>query len=377
MEGKKGVIPMKRIYLLALALVLFMAAAVTAYSAGGDQSDPVVTQSYVQSNWKPDIMTQAMTQANIQMNKTYNTALRDLAKTVAEQNEAADAARTQNRRTFGRLVLKQGDVLLPTPGCKLTLYSGNMSCDSSLIDVTNGAPASGTLKPRTLYMQGDAQSPGLTVSSATAEILMGGTYRLTPSASVNYGSLADALSQMGLFRGMTTGYELEGGTTRAQGLVMFLRLLGLEEEALKCSDAVPFTDVPATHWAHPYVSYAYGNGLTTGVTGTSFQPDAAVTSQHYLTFLLRALQYAEGSQFTYNTVLTDAPTLGLFSQQEVTAVSTGSFRRSQMVYLSYYALFCENGQSGELLLESLISSGAVPEKSAYSGLRAASGWRME
>lgn len=377
MEGKKGAIPMKRIYFLALALVLFVSAALTAYSAGGDQADPVPTQSYVQKIWMPELMTQAKNQANVQLNKTYNTALQNLAKTVAEQNEAADAARTQNRRSFGRLLLKQGDILLPTPGCKLTLYSGGISCDESLIDVTNGAPAAGTLKPRTLYMQGDAQSPGLTVTTATAELLVGGAYRLTPSSSVNYGSLADGLSQMGLFRGMTTGYELEGGTTRAQGLVMFLRLMGLEEEALKTADAVPFADVPATHWAHPYVSYAYRNGLTTGVTETSFQPDAAVTAQHYLTFLLRALQYAEGSQFTYNTVLTDASTLGLFSQQEVTAVSTGSFQRHKMVYLSYYALFCENGQSGELLLESLISSGTVSEKSAYSGLRAASGWRME
>lgn len=368
---------MKRIYVLALALVLFMAAALTAYSAGGDQSDPVPTQSYVQKIWMPELMTQTKSQANTQLQKFYNTALQDLAKTVAEQNEAADASRTQNRRSFGRLVLKQGDVLVPTPGCKLTLYSGSILCDESLIDVTNGTKAADKLKPLTLYMQGDAQSPGLTVTTATAELLVGGTYRLTPSAAVNYGSLADALSKMGLFRGMTTGYELEGGTTRAQGLVMFLRLMGLEEEALKCTDPVPFADVPATHWAHPYVSYAYYSGLTTGVSATAFQPDAAVTAQHYLTFLLRALQYAEGSQFGYSTVLTDAVTLELFSQNEVTVIGSGPFLRGKMVYLSYYALFCENSQSGELLLESLISTRAVAEKDTYSGLRAASGWRME
>lgn len=368
---------MKRIYFLALGLVLFMAAAVFAAAVGGDQSDPAVTRSYVEKIWLPEMKAQTDAMAEARLNKSYNTAMESLAKTVAQQNAAQDAAYTQNRRTFGRLTLKQGDILLPTPGCKVTLYSGLISCDAGLIDVTNGAEGGGTMKKQTLYMQGDSQSTGLTVTTATAEVFINGVYRLTPSKSVNYGSLADALSQMGLFRGMTTGYELEGSTTRAQGLVMFLRLLGKEEEALRCKDAVPFTDVPSTHWAHPYVSYAYKSGLTTGVTETAFQPDAAVTAQHYLTFLMRALQYTEGTAFRYETVLQDAVTEGLFSQTEVAAMSGGPFLRHKMVYLSYYALFCADGQKGEMLLESLISSGAVAEKAAYNGLRSASGWRME
>lgn len=367
---------MKRIYLPALAILLLIAAATAVFGAGGDQSDPVVSQSYILQNWMPELLTTAKAEATLLLNKTYNTALQKAAKTAAEQTAAADAANTRNRRTFGKLVLKQGDVLFPTPGCKLTLYSGSVSSGVNLIDVTNGVTAAGNLKPRTLYMQSEGESTGLTVTTATAELFLSGVYRLTPSAAVNYGSLADALSQMGLFRGMTTGYELEGSTTRAQGLVMFLRLMGLEDEALKATASVPFTDVPAAHWAHPYVSYAYHNGLTTGVSQTSFGPDAAVTAQHYLTFLLRALQYAEGTQFTYNTVLADTATLGLFSQEELAAAG-GSFVRHKMVYLSYYALFCENGQSGEMLLESLIASGAVAQADAHKGLCCASGWRME
>lgn len=368
---------MKKIYVMALCLVLFVSAAGVAYSAGGDQTDPAVTQSYLEQIWQDSVVDEGLLAAKKSLNQSYNRALSQLAQSVAEQNHAKDAALTQNRRGFGRMTLKQGDVLTPAAGCKLTLLSGAVTSNETLIDVTNGVPAAETMARSTLYIQSDATSAGLTVTSATAELLINGVYRLTPSDSADYGSLADALHAMGLFQGTTQGYELEGSTTRAQGLVMFLRLLGKESDALACTAQIPFTDVPGTHWAHPYVAYAYENGLTTGVTETQFQPDAAVTAQHYLTFLFRALNYAEGTQFAYESVLADAVANGLFSQAEVDAMSQDAFRRNKMVYLSYYALFCENGETGELLLETLISTGAVAEKDAYAGLSRPKGWRIK
>lgn len=368
---------MRKIYLPALCLVLFVAAALVAYSAGGDQNDPVVTQSYLERVWSEEFTADASATAAKALNHTYNNALQSLAQTVAQQRRQNDEARTQNRKSFGRLTLKQGDVIYPAAGCKLTLYSGAVSCDTTLINVTNGTPGGTAMAARILYMQSDADSPGLTVTTATAELLVNGVYKLTPSAGVDYGSLADALFTMGLFKGATYGYELEGPATRAQGLVMFLRLLGREDEALSCTDAVPFTDVPAGHWARPYVAYAYKNGLTTGVTAAEFQPDAAITAQHYLTFLFRALSYTEGSAFTYESALTDAVKNGLFSQKEVDAMSAGTFRRHKMVYLSYYALFCENGETAQPLLETLLDAGVVSEGSAYAGLSLPKGWRMD
>ena len=375
MEKKKGVFPMRRIYAMAMALVLLFSAAVAANGIGSE-NDPAVSLSYAKNVWLPALLGETAGQRDRALQESYNRAYAALAEKVADGNLTAQQNYIVPRRGFGRVVLKQGDVLFPQPGCKVTLFSGAISADQTLINVTTGHPAGTALALRHLYMQGENASPGLTVTTPAAEVLVNGTYALTASDAVDYGSLADGLAAMGLFRGMTTGYELLGSTTRAQGLVMFLRLMGKENEALQCRDTVPFTDVPVTHWAHPYVAYAYKNGLTTGVSATAFQPDAPVTAQHYLTFLLRALEYAEGSRFTYNTVLSDVVTLNLFSQEEISVMSSGTFMRYKMVYLSYYALFCPNDESGQMLVESLISTGAVGDTAATQGMAAASGWRL-
>lgn len=368
---------MRRIYAMALCLVLLMSLSLLAFSAGGDEADPVVSLSYLKTVFAPAFAEEAQALAETRLNRTYNGALLALAEKTARNNRAAaDRANAAGRKVFGKVNLKQGDLLRPMAGCRVTLLSGTVLGSESLINVTAGSVCGAQLQRQTLYMQSDAPSAGLAVESATAEVLLAGAYTLTPSAAADYGSLADALSQMGLFRGMTDGYQLEGSTTRAQGLVMFLRLLGKEEAALATRGQIPFADVPQTHWSRPYVVYAYENGLTTGVTETAFSPDAPMTAQQYMTFLLRALHYAEGKDFAYNTVLDDAVTLGLFAKQETDVLSQGSFLRHKMVYLSYYGLFCAHGETSRLLLEDLIAAGAVTEKAAYSGLATARGWRM-
>lgn len=367
---------MKKIFLPALCLVLVLTISLVAVGVGGDQSDPAVTLSYLEKIWGPELKTQAESAVSATLLPVYNNALRDLAKKVAQQNLSQYQNNRNARNTLGRLVLKQGDTIFPVAGCKLTLFSGAVTCDATLVNVTNGTPGGTAMATRIQYMQSDLASPGLVVTTPTAELLVNGAYRLTPSDAPDFGSLADGLSRMGLFRGMSGGYELQGSTTRAQGLVMFLRLLGKENDALKSTAKIPFTDVPATHWAYPYVAYAYENGLTTGVTATAFSPDAGVTAQHYLTFLMRALHYTEGSDFSYNTVLSDVVENGLFQTEEIASMGAGSFLRHKMVYLSYYALFCEDAQSHELLLETLISTGVMKEADAHGGLAAVRGWRL-
>ncbi|MFD1909434.1 hypothetical protein ACFSQ7_43985 [Paenibacillus rhizoplanae] len=56
----------------------------------------------------------------------------------------------------------------------------------------------------------------------------------TPSAAAaQSSSYAEALNHLGLFSGTENGYELSRVPTRAESLVMMLRLWGKEEEALK------------------------------------------------------------------------------------------------------------------------------------------------
>lgn len=361
---------MKRIWIVVLTLALAVTMVSPAFSAGGDATDPVVTLSYLNDVLKPELMKQYRQLAAKNLTQTYAAQFSRLVDSVGAYRLRQQRASVVAQRAQGAVMLKKGDVLTPAPGCKVALKSGKLLIDNTgTVDVTTGIRAAkGTdLKPRLLYMMSDAVG-GLQVTSDTAELHVDGVYTLAASTATDYGSMALALSEMGLLQGTGTGYALDSTATRAQGLVMFLRILGLEQEALAYTGTSPFTDVPKSDWAYKYVAYASSNGLTAGTSATKFSPNAAITAQHYVTFLLRALHYGEGNQFTYDTALTDVSKLGLFSQKEMSTLSAGQFLRSKMVYLSFYGLFGVDQQSDVMLLTRLVRTGAVREVSFTDGI---------
>ena len=82
---------------------------------------------------------------------------------------------------------------------------------------------------------------------------------LLPAASAAGDEGADALNRLGLFSGSEAGYELDRTPTRAEALVMLLKLTGQADEALAGEWSHPFQDAG---WASSYIGYAYQNGLT-------------------------------------------------------------------------------------------------------------------
>lgn len=353
-----------------IALLLCLLLAVPVFAAG-DDADPAVAHSYLTQIWQPAFLKEAETQARKALAPAYQHALLALAEKAASLRRA-DGAKT--RYALGQVFLKSGDVLYPATGCKLALREGVLSVGAGLVNVTDGEKADSVTVGK-LYMQSDTKSSGMTVSTETAELWVNGYYRIAPSQATDYGSLASALTEMGLLRGMGTGMYLERGATRAEALTMFLRLLGKEQAALACTDSIPFADVPRTHWAYGYVAYAYREGLTNGTSATAFSPNAPVTAQHYLTFLMRALHYDEGAEFTYNTVYADCVSDTLFGENEIAMVRSSGFPRRAMVYLSYYGLFCPDGETGELLLDRLLADGTLTEQKAAAGVAAAANER--
>ena len=92
-----------------------------------------------------------------------------------------------------------------------------------------------------------------------------------------------------LENGITTGYS--DGTfrpndecTRAQVVTFLWRSEGSPEPE---SSANPFTDVSAGSYYAKAVLWALENGITTGKTPTTFNPDGACTRAHVVTFLYR------------------------------------------------------------------------------------------
>ena len=150
---------------------------------------------------------------------------------------------------------------------------------------------------------------------------------------------ADILAALNLFQGTEKGYELESKANRIQGLVMFLRLLGLEDEALAYTGSSPFTDLEA--WSKPYVAYAYSVGLTDGVSESKYDPNNALDAKTYLTFLLRGLGYSDSrGDFTWAKAVEFAEQDGLamLARGSAEAMKDVTLTRGDMVSISYVAL---------------------------------------
>jgi hypothetical protein len=166
---------------------------------------------------------------------------------------------------------------------------------------------------------------------------------------------ADALNSLGLFTGTGQGYELERAPTRAEGLIMLLRLLGLYETAASYTGSHPFTDVP--DWVAPRVAYARSNHITTGTSLTTFGTDEPMSASHYLTFVLRALGYRDGVDFPDWT-----QTHGL--AESIGLINAGQYRgsepflRADVVVISYNALGATlNGTDTTLIMR---FGGSIP-----------------
>lgn len=170
--------------------------------------------------------------------------------------------------------------------------------------------------------------------------------------------LAETLKTLGLFVGSDRGFELDRAPTRVEEVVMLIRLLGKEREALSGSWAHPFTDVPA--WADKYIGYAYENSLAGGIGGGKFGTDTPATAQMFATFVLRAMGYTDdtrgGMDFTYAKATDFAMERGLIAGQG----DIDGFDRGACVRIMEAALR-QKKNSGGLLWRELASEGVFTE----------------
>ncbi len=163
---------------------------------------------------------------------------------------------------------------------------------------------------------------------------------------------ASALKRLGLFKGVSdTDFDLDRVPTRTEALVMLIRVLGKEPEALKGDWTHPFTDVAS--WADKYVGYAYENALTKGVSATRFGTGNA-NSDMYLTFVLRALRYDDAAgDFAWNEPDALAKSVGILPG----GVDTINFLRADVVLVSWAALATDLKDGSQTLSEKLVSAG--------------------
>lgn len=162
---------------------------------------------------------------------------------------------------------------------------------------------------------------------------------------------AQQLYNLGLFRGVgvnadgTPDFDLDRAPTRAEAVVMLVRLFMDEEAALQGYELeeyfCPFTDV--VEWAKPYIAYAYAHGLTNGQSETTFGCNSPVAASEYLTFVLRAMGYKSGTDFQWDRAWELSDQLGItdgrykeayaFTRGDVAIVSLNVLKKYKTVQI--------------------------------------------
>lgn len=177
------------------------------------------------------------------------------------------------------------------------------------------------------------------------------------------------LERLGLFLGVGkddngfTDFDLGRAPRREEAVTMLVRALGKGTEAAELAKTHPFADVPA--WADGYVSYAYNQGLTKGTSGTTFGAGDTTTGAMYVTFMLRALGYSDGTDFTWNDPWALAAQCGILPD----TVDRESFLRADAVDVTAAALSAKLKGTDTTLAQKLIDEGAFSQAAYVSAFQ--------
>ncbi|MDA3847645.1 MAG: hypothetical protein PF505_14085 [Vallitaleaceae bacterium] len=138
--------------------------------------------------------------------------------------------------------------------------------------------------------------------------------------------------QLGILQGDGNGVTdeyLKKDTTRLQAAILFLRVKGLEEEALSFIGTSTFVDGADVTWgggrailaylkAHPELGWV-------GDTAGLFHPNQILTVQAYYKVALEALGYQQGVDFQWANVVEYAISLGMSNARHETLVDNNLF----------------------------------------------------
>ena len=334
-----------------------LAAAVVWVSAAGDAADPLASLSYLNG-----IFTSKVDAA---VNERLNGA-----GSLLQGNTGPAASVSAPAAGWTEVRLKQDDVVQTSTGDGVLLLAGGGRVSyaaGAVVDVTAGTvvPSGESLLARHRYLVAEDTSASFMVTSKTAVVDWQGACTFSYSASTDYNAMAAALKAMHLFQGSFTGYgqgfDLEAAPTRLQALIMFIRVLGEESEALGWSGICPFTDVQPGTNGEKYVGYAYEKGYTNGWSATQFRPSSPVNARQYTEFVLRALGYSSAANTDLSDTLARAQSAGVLTEGEAAMLERDPFLRAELVYISYYALEVQVFGTGRTLGERLIEKGVYTQ----------------
>ncbi len=379
---------MKPRWLLSLAVVAAVLSGVVAWGAvaPGSLGDPVVTLSFLRDKFTPAILSETANRVTASLQtktaavvasftqRDKELAAKLAAGTASDALVSAVAQRVGvslkgSKGRFTAVSFTSGQELAAGQSALVMLTSGSGKLKLAAVDLTTGTElAAGTAIPlhhEIIFLEPSGNAITFT---ANAALQIDGQYSVTaptpptPPYTAQYTDLATALQAMGLFKGSGKGFELEREASRLEALVMMIRIMGEETNALAFVGTHPFTDVP--DWGNAYVTYAYSKGWTQGVAATKFGTTMTVSADQYMTMMLRAMNYDDKlGDFTWDAAMSYAVQIGVLRPAEQAAFAT-NFKRDQMAYTSYYCLDGLMKNTPTTLQQVLIMKGAVTGESA-------------
>ena len=254
--------------------LLLTVTVVYALAAAGGASDPLASLSYLTGTF-----TDAVDQ---RVEEKLDASDQALLNGDAAPSDGGAATWMETR-------LKAGDALTGSTGTGVLLLAGGMQVtfnSGAVVDVTTGTTVTSgsALTASHRYLVAEETTAVFTVTSKTAVVDYQGPYAFSYSTNTDYNAIAAALKTMHLFQGSFTGYgdgyDLEVAPTRLQALIMFIRVLGEENDALAYTGSTPFTDITPGTQSEKYVGYAYSKGYTNGYSATTFRPSQPIHGIH-------------------------------------------------------------------------------------------------
>lgn len=185
--------------------------------------------------------------------------------------------------------------------------------------------------------------------------------------SFSYTAEAQTLNNLGLYNGISNDtFDPDLGTAlnRETGIVMLLRIFGLQAEAEAITDAdailANYPDAAAvSSWAKNAVAYALQNGLVQGYPDGTIGPKAALNGKAYCTLILRQLGYSPD----YNTAAFELTDKGGLTTDQALTFSGKALIKDDLVGISFGSLSA-TASEGSKVIDTLVDAGKIPKQEA-------------
>jgi len=384
----------KRIVVLGLCLALILV--IFAAATGGSEGDSLVSLSFVTEFFNNNIFSKVTeTSNNVSNNAAANVdaalnAYKESAygrmdgillasvtdrviKKIKANPELIVELRTEEVKLY------KGDKIVGRPGSGVILKEGTGKiygpANAEVLNVTTGTTRlpGFTIKEGIYYMMLNNDKSGIIITSDTATALIKDGAYIIPSYEVKYEKYADILYDLGLFKGSDNGYELSRAATRHEAVIMLIRLLGEEKEALAFdSSDMPFTDVVGWEDGKKYIAYAAHRNYVNGVGDGRFDQYGVASAHMYITLVLRAMGYTDSGDnpdFIWNSTSIDlAVELGFITEEQSQDMLKEGLRRDHVVLISLNAVFKQIKGKDYTLAQKLMDKGVVTQEQINSAI---------